>query len=291
MATRKQTIVHARNLILALGAATSWGGCLQFKVDNKPPVAEVWVNGMSVAKSGNPLTTTTIPFSGSPVAVTLDGSKSSDSDGQVMAFKWVRTDVAAASRWADGGVPPPDSGLPVFHPSDDPPAMPQPQVMLGAGKYRYSLWVTDDHGAISAPATVTLQIGVPPPKFVPMPDATCAMDYMHPKKDCKDCTCTPNAMGGCVDEFNRCFHNTDAMFSTLCTAVVNCALAKKCSGVACFTAPNPCMAELDAAAMYMGGTADSCSMPAMADANPCAASAALLVTCATMTSMCATACK
>jgi hypothetical protein len=151
----------ARCGLFALAAAVALSGCLRLKIDNKPPIAEIWFNGALVAKSGNPVTTTTIPYAGMPVSVVLDGTKSSDPDGQVTSFKWLRTDIPAASRWADGGVPPPDSGLPVFHSTDDPPAGTSAQLSLDKGKYRYSLWVMDNGGLISAPATVTLQVADP----------------------------------------------------------------------------------------------------------------------------------
>jgi hypothetical protein len=142
--------------------------------------------------------------------------------------------------------------------------------------------VTDNKGAVSSPASVTLKVG----GF--SPDATCGAAYMQPNMDCHDCTCTPNAMGGCLDEANNCLNNTDPTFKMLCTAVVNCAVMKKCSGTACYTAAN-CMMEIDAAGGFMGGSVASCQMPMMAMTNPCAASVAL-ATCQ-MSSMCTDACK
>ena len=155
MATRHQQLV----LTVLVGVALS--GCLRLKIDNKPPIAEIWLNGAAVAKSGSPAATVTIPYMGAPVSLVLDGAKSFDPDGQVTSFKWLRTDVPAASRWADGGVPPPDSGLPTFSPSEDPPAGNSASLNLDKGKARYSLWVMDNSGAISAPATVTLNVAEP----------------------------------------------------------------------------------------------------------------------------------
>ena len=63
------------------------------------------------------------------------------------------------------------------------------------------------------------------------------------------------------------------MFKMLCTAIVNCAIAKKCSGTACYT--GGCMAEITRPAVYMGGSAASCCDGGMAATNPCGASAAL----------------
>jgi hypothetical protein len=159
MATRHQQLV----LTVLTGLALS--GCLRVKIDNKPPMAEIWLNGAAVAKSGSPAATVTIPYAGAPVSLvldgSLDGSKSYDPDGVVTSFKWQRTDVPAASRWADGGVPPPDSGLPMFSPTEDPPSGNSASLNLDKGKARYSLWVMDNTGTISAPATVTLNVAEP----------------------------------------------------------------------------------------------------------------------------------
>lgn len=284
MATRMQRLTYTARVALALGML-GLAGCLGQNVDDKIPkaVIEVQVGGMLVDA------TKPIPFSGMPVVVMLDGSKSSDEDGQVVGYTWFRTDFPAASRVAyahDGGVPPADSGLPAF--TGDPPPSPQVTLTLNAGKYRYSLWVKDNKGEISAPTSVSLQIGAPPAKFVAMPDMTCAMQSMNPKKDCKDCTCTPNAMGGCLDEFNMCFNNQDAAFSAACSAFATCSVTKPCTGSTCVTA-NPCAAEMTAAATYMGGSLAMCT-PDMAAMNPCAAAAALSA-CTNKTSMCASACK
>lgn len=280
--------------------AVAVAGCVAMKADNKPPIAQVDISGttapmgVSTAKSGDKtIITATIPFMGAPVPVTLDGTKSTDPDGAITTYKWLRTDFPAASRFAGDAGPPPDSGLPMF--TGDPPSGPTASTIMvtlsAPGKYRYSLWVQDDYGAYSAPATVVVQIGVPPPKFVPMPDMMCTDKYMSPKKGCAECVCTPTAMGGCLDAANTCLNNTDPMFSTLCSAALACVSGKTCTGTACFTKANPCMAELTAAATYMGGTFDACSMPMMGATNPCAASTALLACTTAATSACAATCK
>ena len=159
------------SLVLALA------GCLSVTNGNQLPQAEIDVPGVAtakgvpvVAKTGDPsIVTGMITFNGMPVAVTLDGSKSHDPDGTIQAFTWRRTDFPAASRFADGGMPPPDSGLPVF--TGDPPASPTTQsisVMLSAGKYRYTLWVQDNTGVWSAPASVAFTVA-PPPMMMMMP--------------------------------------------------------------------------------------------------------------------------
>ncbi len=57
---------------------------------------------------------------------------------------------------------------------------------------------------------------------------------------------------------------------------------KNCAGAACYTAAL-CMAEIDAAATYMGGALASCGDRSMDDTNPCAA-ASSIAACSTMTS-------
>lgn len=151
----------------------------------------------------------------------------------------------------------------------DPPSGQSAQVTLTEkGKYRYSLWVKDNDGAISAAASFVVKLG----GFAP--DMACGTSYMaQTNMDCRDCSCTPKAMGGCQDEVKACLSNPDPEFKMLCAGIVNCAIAKKCSGSACYT--GGCMAEITAAAMYMGGALPASCDAAMAATNPCGASAAL----------------
>jgi hypothetical protein len=42
------------------------------------------------------------------------------------------------------------------------------QVVLSqGGKYRFTLWVTDNEGAVGKPTSVTLQVGAPPMAAMP----------------------------------------------------------------------------------------------------------------------------
>lgn len=316
--------------ILALVVMLTAGACYDVKAANQPPTAVI-----SVSANGAPVVANSpIPFMDQPVTITLDGSKSTDADGNVVSYTWRRTDVTAASRFGltpagtggmtasgsggmtasgSGGMPASGTGgagsdedggvtgtggmmammpmmpmtpaMPAAAPAPafmgDPPATQMAQVELKQkGKYRYSLWVKDNDGAISAPASFIVKLG----GF--SPEATCGMAYMQPNMDCHDCTCTPNAMGGCLDEAKACLQATDPEFKMLCTAVVNCAIAKKCTGSACYT--GGCMAEITAAAMYMGGSITSCDA-SMAATNPCGASAALSA--CQMKPMCSDVCK
>ncbi len=283
MTSAKRASTYAVYRALILGLAGLAVSCLPVTKLNKLPVAriDVQLGGQSVSPS------LPIPFDGQPVTVVLDGASSTDPDGSIVEYRWMRTDVSAAARFglpADmGAAGAGAAAAPAF--TGDPVSGPGPttQVTLTEkGKYRFSLWVRDNDNAFSAPASVSLTVG----GFTP--DQACVAAYTQPNADCQACACTPDAMGGCLDEFNRCFNNPDPQFTTLCSAVINCATAKKCSGAACYTA-DLCMAEIDAAGAYMGGSVATCAMVDMADANPCAASS-VFGTCTGMT-MCATVCQ
>jgi hypothetical protein len=252
-------------------ALLSTAACSRFVIENEPPVAEIQVivNG-AVFDTKDP-----IPFAGTPVAITLDSSRSNDDDGSIVKYLWLQTDVPPNVRY-DAGV----MNLNSF--TGDPMPVASPQVMLGEGTYQYSLWVTDNEGVVSEPATVEFTVKTPTNY---MPDPACKMNYMSDIPECVDCVCTPTAMMGCLDNYNACYLNADPMFVTLCTAVVSCAREKGCTGQACYTAG--CGPQIDAAAGYMGGELADCQGdPAL---NPCAASAQL----GACTSMgaCMTACN
>ena len=258
----------------ALLALLSLNGCSRFLIDNELPEAKVQL----LMADGTPVVdlTKAIPYMGTPLVFTLDGSMSSDDDGTIVKYLWLDSDVPANVR-NDAGV----TSLATY--AGDPPPVPSPQVTLGEGHYQFSLWVTDNEDTISAPATLEFTIETP---TTFMPDPVCAMTYMSAVPGCVDCVCTPNAMMGCLDSFTACYQNADPMFVTLCTAVVDCARMMGCTGTACYTATG-CMAQIDAAAAYMGGALADCQGdPAL---NPCAASAQLGVCSATGT--CMTACN
>jgi len=82
-----------------------------------------------------------------------------------------------------------------------------------------------------------------------MPDAMCAMRAGSTNLPCSNCACTANASvpGGCLTELMNCQMNADAMFSTLCGAIIDCARMNRCSGMTCTT---PCMAQIAAALPY-----------------------------------------
>ncbi len=83
-----------------------------------------------------------------------------------------------------------------------------------------------------------------------MPDPTCKMGANGTNPACDNCACTPDAMGGCLDELVACEGTMDPMANMLCKAIADCASTNKCSGTACTT---PCMTQINAAINYMGG--------------------------------------
>jgi hypothetical protein len=244
--------------LLSLLSLLSLDGCSRFTVENELPEAKVQLlmNGMPV-NIKDP-----IPFMGAPLTFTLDGSMSSDDDGTIVKFLWLDSDAPPSARY-DAGI----MDLNTF--TGDPMPAPSPQVTLGEGHHQFSLWVTDDEGAISAPATLEFTIETP---SVFMPDPACKMTYMSAIPECVDCVCTPTAMKGCLDNYNACYLNPDPMFVTLCKAIVDCAREKSCVSTACYT-PALCGPQIDAAAAYNGGVLADCQ--STAPTNPCAASAQL----------------
>jgi hypothetical protein len=248
---------NTHSALAALFALLSLSGCSRFIVENEVPVATVQLlmNGNMPVDVSKP-----IPYMGTPIAFTLNGSMSSDIDGTIVKYEWLRTDVPPNVRY-DAGI------MNLASYTGDPMPVASPQVTLGEGHYQFSLWVTDDEDAISAPATLEFTIETP---TVFMPDAACLTMYTSNTPGCADCVCTPTAMMGCLDNYTACYLNPDPMFVTLCKAIVDCAREKNCVGAGCFM-PTLCQAEITAGVAYMGGM-DCMGDPAV---NPCAAASAI----------------
>jgi hypothetical protein len=258
-----------KTLSITFIAALLAVGCSEFEIKNKTPVAsaQVLVNGMPVEDLSEP-----IPYAGTPLTITLDGNASKDDDGSIIKYLWLRTGISPQERYADAGVPIPQ-GMLVAPPAyaGDPMPIAAPQVPLEEGEHQYSLWVTDNENEVGGPATLTFSIETP---SVYMPDMACLAGYTN-TPGCEECVCTPAAMTGCLETYKTCFENADEMFKMLCTAVVNCGLTNGCTGTACYT--GPCMAEITAAAAYMGGDVlmGSCGGTTMPATNPCQAASQL----------------
>lgn len=174
---------------LKLGAAAVLASsCTALPYSNKPPIAviKVMLNGAAIDVKAP------IDFSGAPVTITLDGASSTDPDGSVTDYRWMRTDVSGSARRAAAGgsaAPPDTAGAGGARPAagagagagaggsllapppafvaDPAPGMMSEVVLSEAGKYRFTLWVTDNQGVVGKPTSVTLQVGAPPMAATP----------------------------------------------------------------------------------------------------------------------------
>jgi hypothetical protein len=134
-------------------------GCGETYVDdgtNRLPVAIARAldsSGMLVDSNANNGLGPIFPFAGKAIEVTLDGTASNDMDGTIAEYRWLsgtRPDAGAGRELPPGEQP----GWP-----ED---VPQPRVQLGEGAWTFSLWVTDNQGAVSEPDTIKLIVGDAP---------------------------------------------------------------------------------------------------------------------------------
>jgi hypothetical protein len=147
-------------------AVQALAGCTPYVKPGEPPVA---VAGQDLV------------LAGASVVVDLNGSASTDPDGEIVAYEWRFTGWPATfvpPPAADGGVMPTDPTLDPMAPS--PPFCPntegqpddrspirycllaaqaQTSVTLTPGGYRFTLYVTDDDDLVSAD---TLEVTVTP---------------------------------------------------------------------------------------------------------------------------------
>ncbi|HOZ47025.1 MAG TPA: PKD domain-containing protein, partial [Candidatus Hydrogenedentes bacterium] len=103
--------------------------------DSAPDSVTISVNAPPVANAGADRNVN-IVAGNTTVDVTLDGSLSSDADGTIAAYAWTGT--------------------------PDPSDVVGPTVTLAAGDHTFTLVVTDDDGADSAPDSVTISVSMPP---------------------------------------------------------------------------------------------------------------------------------
>jgi hypothetical protein len=187
----------ARALVAVVLVAGAAGGCREdpaIKPVNQIPIAEARLirNGQSVGGlmdgGAGPLS---FDFTGSPITITLDGSQSYDPDGTIAAYHWLSSTLAP-----DGGIQLPDEGgvsrrwIPPGAQLNWPGDQVQPQVKLGQGIWSFSLWVTDNLGAISNPDTITITIGnVVDPAVQQCADAVVSTE----PESCRQCVCKQSA--------------------------------------------------------------------------------------------------
>ena len=144
--TRVTMLMHSKKLFLSLALGALAGGCLSQPPDNVQPVARIIVNGMPslVAQSDNP------PLILPPMGtITLDGSTSVDPDGVIHDYMWWDTGTPAAMRFPQGSTL--AAGAEKFAPDFGTAASASVPATEGA---IYSLYVIDDNGEVSEPATV-----------------------------------------------------------------------------------------------------------------------------------------
>jgi hypothetical protein len=156
---------YSHTVVFFISFVSVISGCREdptIKPANLLPVADARVlrDGKSVDEITDGPDALKFPYSGTPVAIRLDGSQSSDPDGTVSTYRWLSGTVAG-----DGGIPLP-SGMgvsrrwvPAGSPVDWPDDIAMPEVTLDMGIWSFTLWVTDDRGAISTSDTVKITIG------------------------------------------------------------------------------------------------------------------------------------
>lgn len=201
---------------------------------NQPPIAHAGDRQM-------------LEYDGSPVAVTLDGSGSTDADGKVVKYRWFTGNTA------DGGGP----GGP------EPDDVAKPKVMLDEGEWIFTLFVVDNQGGVSEPSTVTIKVG-----SGASPEATeCSNDALPTiSEGCRLCVCGESdmcrtAIAACDQlcwDFYGCLQNECAEFLNDMTAVTNC-ITSKCSS-------------------FIGGGLTYQSLAPCVASGPCAAACAASVT-------------
>jgi hypothetical protein len=102
MTTRTEATMNIHRNLLTVLLVVSGTACKDIETENMPPTAviEVSVDGKVIDPK------MPIPYEGDAIEITLSGKKSTDEDGSIEKYEWLRTDVPASVRngTADGGV-------------------------------------------------------------------------------------------------------------------------------------------------------------------------------------------
>lgn len=170
-------------------------GCRETYVDvgsNRRPVAlarAIDPTGMEVDSSANHGLGPNFPLKGGDdkVEVVLDGTGSTDSDGTIVAYKWL------SATKIDGGA---GREIPDGEDASWPEDVAQPHVTLTKGNWSFALWVTDNKGAVSDPDTIELIIGDAPEFDAGPPKPMCMGKVCDPKVTL---TGAPGPSPGCCD--------------------------------------------------------------------------------------------
>jgi PKD domain len=169
-----------------------------------------------------------LDYGGEPVTVRLDGRKSSDRDGEIVEYIWRSAQPGGdgGSQWASG----------VLDPDDEE----RPSLELDRGSYTFVLWVSDDHGGVSKPDSVNVEVGTDPL-------VECVAESLElVPEPCRACSC--GGEEGCIEATVACRED--------CWNLVQCIVEQGCasSDINCIVA---------GCADFLGG-----ATPAMA-ISPC----------------------
>jgi hypothetical protein len=239
-------VVRVGAVVMLLGAAF---GCREdptIKPLNQLPIADARVirDGQSVnAKVDGGAALLTFDFTGTPVAITLDASHSHDPDGTITAYRWL-----SATPAGEGGAELPDEGgvelrwIPPDAAPDWPGTTVQPQIELGQGIWYFTLWVTDNLGAVSNPDTIKISIGnVVDPVVQQCADAVVSTE----PEACRQCLCKQSDMCRTAVVATAC--------DTTCWNLVNC-IAANCPNFAMMAATGDYSCVTTNCAAYTGGS-------------------------------------
>jgi hypothetical protein len=177
-----------------------------------------------------------LEYTGSPVTVTLDGSGSTDPDGDVVDYRWFN------------GNAPPDGGMGRVEP--DPDDVEKPTVTLEAGVWTFTLFVYDNDGGISQPSAVTIMVG-----SVVAPEVTECVDgaLQTIAEECRTCVCglsdmCRTAIAACDQpcwDFYTCVQNQCGEFVGTDEAGLMTCVRANCSaffgGAIAYMALDPCV--------------------------------------------------
>lgn len=214
--THHGDLAMARHLTLLCGllACSLLAACTDNAVvpdsPNRRPVADarIRVDGKAVDEKVD-AEALKIPLAAGvdSVEVTLDATESTDADGKVTSYRWLSATsvpdggvgalsytgamgvVSAGGRFVPGAEPGGDKPGAREGVADWPEDVERPVVELGEGAWSFSLWVTDDDGAVSSPDTVTVLVGDAASGGGPEVEACIADVLDSVPEECSRCLC------------------------------------------------------------------------------------------------------
>jgi len=260
---------HKLGILAVAGAACACHADLSIQPANQIPVADARVrrDGQSYnARMDGGAAQLMFDYNGSPVTVTLDGTQSYDTDGTIVAYQWLSATLAP-----EGGAQLPDGATMLrYAPAGAAPNWPgtaaRTEVQLGEGIWSFSLWVTDDQGAISKPDTIKITVGMVVDPAVTM----CAANVLSTEPAaCAQCLCSQTGTQGDMCRGAVTVDKCDQK----CWDLVNC-VAAMCPNFQAMAAMMPpdysclttnCMAYLSGStgATPVAPCFNACTMPCM----------------------------